>query len=195
MIMFTRLASAFAGLSVLALAGAAASAPSWSGPYDEIPGGSYQRSCRDITAFNGRVYARCDSGSGSFYETELNLRSCSRGRIENINGRLECEGGGSGGGYPGGGGWSGGGNGPTGLIVYANPDYKGTRLEISDSVPDLAGSGLDEEITSIRVMRGAWLLCSSRDFRGDCQTVDADNPNIKAIGLNDRVSSIRRVRR
>jgi len=200
--MVKRIASAVAGLSVLALAGAASTAPSWNGSYDEIPGGSYQRSCRDITAANGTLYARCNDGRGGFYESQLNARSCSRG-IANVNGRLQCEGGG----YPGGpgpgpggpggpgGGWGGGGSGPTGLIVYADPNYKGTRLEIADSVPSLYGSGLDDLITSVRVLRGSWLLCSAPDFRGDCQTVDADTPNIKTIGLNDRVSSIRRVRR
>lgn len=199
MTMFKRLASAVAGLSVLALAGAASTAPSWNGSYDDIPGGSYQRSCRDITAINGTLYARCNDGRGGFYESQLNVRSCSRG-IANIDGRLRCEGGGypGDGGYPdggSGGGWGGGGSGPTGLIVYADPNYKGQRLEIADSVPSLYGSGLDDLITSVRVLRGAWLLCSAPDFRGDCQTVDADSPNIKTIGLNDRVSSIRRVRR
>ncbi|HRD47864.1 MAG TPA: beta/gamma crystallin-related protein, partial [Caulobacter sp.] len=80
--------------------------------------------------------------------------------------------------------------GPVGLIVYENPDYRGMRLEISQSVTDLAGSGLEDQITSVRVMRGTWLLCAGRDFNGDCQTVSADTPNLKTIGLNDRVTSI-----
>jgi hypothetical protein len=192
--------AALAGLLGLAAAAAAVAAPPWSGSYDRIPDGSYQRSCRDISAFNGQLYARCQASGGGFYDTQISYRSCSRG-IANVDGRLQCEGagdgydGGYGGGYGSGGGWSGGGSGPVGLIVYENPNYKGMKLEISDSVPDLAGSGLDDQITSVRVLRGSWLLCSARDFNGDCRTFDADNPNINSLNLNDRVSSIRRLRR
>lgn len=193
----TIVAGAAVAVTGMALAAAAIAAPPWNGTYDRLPEGSYQESCRDITAFNGQLYARCQSQGGGLYETQLYYRSCPRG-VANINGRLQCEG--SGGGWSGGaggpgGGWSGGGGGPVGLIVYENPDYKGMRLEISDSVTDLAGSGLDDQITSVRVMRGSWLLCSARDFNGECQTIDADSPNLKTINLNDRVTSIRRLRR
>lgn len=190
-----RVAVLAAGLLSVALP--ASAAPSWNGAYDDLPGGSYQRSCRDITAFNGQVYARCQNNAGYFYDTQVNVRACPARRLENIDGRLQCEAGGGGGSYPGGGGggWNGGGRGPAGLIVFENPDFKGMRLEISDSVPDLAESGLDDQITSVRVLRGSWLLCSARDFRGDCQTVSADSPNLKTINLNDRITSIRRLGR
>ncbi len=190
------LRTAAVATGLVALATAALAAPPWSGSYDRLPDGTYQQSCRDISAFNGQLYARCKNNGGAFYETQLFYRSCQRG-VANVNGRLQCEGGGygQGAGYGQGGGWSGGGSGPAGLIVFENPDYRGMRLEIADSVPDLAGSGLDDEITSVRVLRGSWLLCSARDFGGECHTVDADSPNIKTINLNDRVTSIRRLRR
>ncbi|MFN3859163.1 MAG: beta/gamma crystallin-related protein [Caulobacter sp.] len=191
---------------------ATAQAPPWSGEFDRLPEGSYQRSCRDVTAFNGWVYARCKNSSGAFVSTQYFYRNCQSGRLENYNGRIDCDRGGwsgggqgpgggggwNGGGGPGpggGGGWNGGGGGPTGLIVFENPDYRGMRLEISDNVPDLAMSGLDDEITSVRVLRGSWQLCAGRDFSGQCWTIDKDSPNLKDIGANDKVSSIRRLRR
>ena len=195
-----RAAALAAGLAVIAAP--ALAAPPWSGSYDPIPEGSYQASCRDITAFAGRLYARCAAGGGAMLESDINYRACPRGRVENINGRLQCEGGppggggygGGGGGYGGGGGGGyGGGGGPTGLIVYENPDYRGMRLEVSDSIPDLVDSGLDDQITSVRVMRGSWQLCTGRDFNGQCWTIDADNPNLKPLGANDKISSIRRL--
>ena len=192
MSMLKRAAAIAAGL--FAFAAPALAAPPWNGSYDPLPQGSYQTTCRDISAFNGRLYARCQAPGGTMQDTDITYRGCARGRVENINGRLQCEGagqgqGGGGGGYGGGG----GGGAPTGLIVYENPDYRGMRLEVGDSIPDLYESGLDDQITSVRVLRGSWQLCTGRDFNGQCWTVDADTPNLKAIGANDKVSSIRRL--
>jgi hypothetical protein len=189
----TRIAGLAAGL--FALAAPALAAPAWNGAYDELPGGSYQRSCRDLTAFNGRLYARCQGAGGGMFDSEINFRACARGRVENINGRLQCEGGTGGGvgGYGGSGGGGYGGPPSTGLIVYENPDYRGLRFEVADSITDLYSSGLDDQITSVRVLRGSWQLCTGRDFSGQCWTIEADNPNLKALGANDKVSSIRRL--
>lgn len=196
---------AIAAGGLLALSTAAIAAPSWNGAYDAIPAGSYQSSCREITAFNGQLYARCVGPAGGLFDTSLAWRSCPSGGISNVNGNLQCTGGGSGGGWnngggygngPGGGpggGWNGGGSGPVGLIVYENPDYRGMRLEISSSVPSLVDSGLDDQITSVRVMSGSWQLCTGPDFNGQCWTVTADTPNLKVLGANDKVSSIRRL--
>lgn len=180
------------------------------GPYDSVPDGSYQRSCRDITVQYGTLTARCLDNRQNLQSTSISVRSCS-GRIANYNGYLRCEGwsggggpGGPGGGGPGGGwggggpggggGWNGGGNGPVGLIVYENPDYKGSSLQIRGSVPDLYGSGMDEQITSVRVVAGRWELCSAPNFGGDCKVVTTDTPQLKVYNLNDRVSSIRKLR-
>ena len=182
---------------LLALSTAATAAPSWNGAYDTIPAGSYQSSCREITAFNGQLYARCVGPAGGLFDTSISYRNCPSGGISNISGALQCTGGsGSGGGWNNGGGsggWNGGGGGPAGLIVYENPDYRGMRLEISGSAPSLVGSGLDDQITSVRVMSGSWQLCTGPDFNGQCWTVTADTPNLKVLGANDKVSSIRRL--
>lgn len=222
---------AAAAALVLGLGGAGAYAQSgggWNsgggGEFDPVPDGSYQRSCRDITVQNGRLYARCRDRYRGFTNTDIDVRSCGNGRIENADGRLRCSGwnggggpggpggggggwgggpggpgGGGGGGWgggpggPGGGGWSPG-NGPVGLIVFENPDYRGSSLQIRGSVPDMYGSGLDDMITSVRVVAGRWELCSAANFGGECKVVTADSPNLKTINLNDRVSSIRKLR-
>lgn len=189
---FTRIAALTAGIA--ALAAPALAAPAWNGSYDTIPAGSYQASCRDISAFNGQLYARCVGQAGGLFDTSIAYRNCSPGGIVNINGTLRCGGGGNGGN----GGWNGGGGGwggAPGLIVYENPDYRGMRLEVSDAIPDLMNSGLDDQITSIRVLRGSWQVCAGRDFNGQCWTISADTPNLKTLGANDKISSIRRVGR
>ena len=212
---------AAAAALVVGLGGAAAFAQGgggWNsgGAYDPVPDGSYQRSCRDITVQYGTLTARCLDNRQYLQSSSISVRSCGNGRIANYNGYLRCEGwnggggggdgwgggpgpggGGGGGGWNGGGGgggWKGGGNGPVGLIVFENPDYKGSSLQIRGSVPDMYGSGLDEMITAVRVISGRWELCSAPNFGGDCKVVTADTPNLKIYNLNDRVSSIRKLR-
>ena len=213
---------AAAAALIVGLGGAAAFAQSgggWNtgGSYDPVPDGSYQRSCRDITVQYGTLTARCLDNRQNLQNSSISVRSCN-GRIANYNGYLRCEGwsggggggwnggggpggpgggggGGGGGGWNGGGGgWNGGGNGPVGLIVFENPDYRGSSLQIRGSVPDMYGSGLDDMITSVRVVSGRWEMCSAANFGGECKVVTADTPNLKVFNLNDRVSSIRKLR-
>lgn len=205
---------AAAAALVVGLGGAAAFAQGgggWNngGTYDPVPDGSYQRSCRDITVQYGTLTARCLDNRQNLQTTTIQVRSCN-GRIANYNGYLRCEGwsgggnpgggggwgggpGGPGGGGGGGGGWNGG-NGPVGLIVFENPDYRGSSLQIRGSVPDMYGSGLDDMITSVRVVSGRWEMCSAPNFGGECRVVTADTPHLKVYNLNDRVSSIRKLR-
>ncbi|NBB15839.1 hypothetical protein GVN21_10780, partial [Caulobacter sp. SLTY] len=91
-------------------------------------------------------------------------------------------------------GWGGGGNGPVGLVIFADPDYRGYSLQVRGSIDSLYGSGLDDEITSVRVISGRWELCNNANFGGQCVVVDRDTPNLKTVNMNDRVSSIRRLR-
>ncbi len=200
----THIAAAAALVFGLGGAGAFAQSGGWNGgrgEFDPVPEGSYQRSCRDITVQYGRLTARCRDRYNSFTTTEIDARSCGNGRIANIDGRLRCDGwtggGGGGGGGPGGGGgggWNGGGNGPVGLIVFENPDYKGSSLQIRGNVPDMYGSGLDDMISSVRVVSGRWEMCAAPNFGGDCKVITADTPRLNVYNLNDRVSSIRKLR-
>ncbi len=59
---FNRIAVVSAAL--MALAAPATAAPYWNWTFDALPEGSYQRTCRDISAFNGRLYARCQGAGG-----------------------------------------------------------------------------------------------------------------------------------
>jgi hypothetical protein len=217
------LAALTLAVGALAASPVPAAGPPSQGPFDPVPEGSYQRSCRDITAINGRVWASCNTGSGYFTNSDIDLRSCQRPALDNINGRLQCASGGyggqgggyggQGGGYGGqGGGYGGqgggygppppppgpppgpaGGPGKVGLIVFENPNYGGMRLEVAGSVPDLSPWPLNDEITSVRVLSGKWQLCAGRDFSGQCWTITADSPNIINIGANDKVTSIRKL--
>jgi hypothetical protein len=58
----------------------------------QIPGGSYQQTCRDIGVRGSTLHATCDDGRGGRQSTELrDYQSCG-GQIQNINGSLQCNG-------------------------------------------------------------------------------------------------------
>lgn len=49
--------------------------------------------------------------------------------------------------------------------------------------------GLSNRISSVRVSGGRWRVCRETNFRG-CTDVDGDIPDLRDLGLNDRISSI-----
>lgn len=59
------------------------------------PPGSYQQTCSDISVKKGNLYARCQDEKGKTHSSKLSkYEKCSE--IANINGHLECAGGGEG---------------------------------------------------------------------------------------------------
>ena len=203
---------AFAALSMVTIAGAAsAQAPSWNGRYDDPPRGSYTQSCRDITAFNGQVWARCQTGRGNFDWTSARARDCGNQGLENRDGRLECAGWNNGGGNGGwnGGGWNNGGNGGgwnnggggrpggarDGVVMFEDPHYQGRAFEVNGDMPDLGAVKFNDKASSIQIGRtgGRWEICEHANYQGRCSRLDADQP-ILPREWNDAISSIRRVR-
>jgi CVNH domain-containing protein len=58
----------------------------------QIPGGSYQQTCRDIGVRGSTLYATCQNMSRGWQATELrNFYSCNQ-EIQNIDGNLRCGG-------------------------------------------------------------------------------------------------------
>lgn len=194
-----------AALSTLLLAGAAsAQAPSWNGRYDDPPRGSYTQSCRDITAFNGQVWARCQTSRGGFEWSSARTRDCGGQGLENRDGRLQCVGyGGGNGGWNGGGGWNNGGGGRPGggygggrdgVVLFEDPQYQGRAFEVNGDMPDLGAVRFNDKASSIQIGRGGrWEICEHANYQGRCSRLDADQA-ILPREWNDQISSIRRVR-
>ncbi len=65
-----------------------------------VPSGSYQQSCRNIRVNGNQLIANCTSPNGQHIRSSINV-GC-RGDIANVNGYLQCHGGGYGPGYGGG---------------------------------------------------------------------------------------------
>jgi hypothetical protein len=93
------------------------------------------------------------------------------------------------GGVPGGwGGW--GGSGPSGdyIVLYTQPNYRGTPTNIPGGV-----AWLDRTARSITVGRGTWELCDGGNFTGRCITVSQSIPDLRSVGMSGRLSSVRPV--
>jgi len=90
-----------------------------------------------------------------------------------------------------------GGSGGTGGLVafYEHADFGGRTFSISDDEPDLNRYGIGDQASSIRVTGGAWRVCDDVGYRGQCVIVETPLRDLNDIRLNDRISSIHRIRR
>ncbi len=178
-------------LAALAAGAALTAGPAGSQSFEQVPGGSWQLSCRDITVQRGELTARCMDRRGGLQITSLRYRECRR-EITNEDGRLSCGERGPGGGYGGPGGGYGGGRGR--IVLFEHSDYRGRSIEIDRDTPDLSPMGFSDIASSARVQGGAWEVCENINYQGRCARVNGDLSDFTAIALSDRVSSVRKVR-
>jgi hypothetical protein len=96
----------------------------------------------------------------------------------------------------GGGGWPGGrpplDSGKFGIVLYEDPFFRGRSVTVKDSIQNLRSESFHDRAESVRVVSGRWELCSEPNFRR-CQVVDRDVPQLSALGLNKKLSSVRPV--
>ncbi|MEO6363994.1 MAG: beta/gamma crystallin-related protein [Caldimonas sp.] len=77
--------------------------------------------------------------------------------------------------------------------LFEHDGFAGRSLTINDSVRDLSRSGFNDRASSAEVRGGRWTLCDSARFSGSCVTLRPGRyTSLSAMGLNDRVSSVRR---
>ncbi|MGH7026457.1 beta/gamma crystallin-related protein [Brevundimonas sp.] len=162
------------------------------------PRGSYAQSCTGSYVNQGRLYADCRNTRNQVRETSIELARCSSSDIGNDNGLLVCgshrgdyeDGRPGGGGGGGGGGW-----GNASITVYRDANYRGQSMTFRQEVSNLRNSGLNDVISSLRLGRGDWEVCTDAYFRGNCQIISGDVRDLRSNGLNDRISSLRPARR
>lgn len=86
-----------------------------------------------------------------------------------------------------------GGGGRARAVLFEQPNLHGRSivLEGNQGVRDLAGSGLNNRASSLRVERGNWMFCSGADFTGTCSTFEPGDYRHLPRELNNRISSAR----
>ena len=78
------------------------------------------------------------------------------------------------------------------IVLYENDNFNGRSYRASYSVPNLNDGGFNDKASSVTVRGGRWQLCDDAYFRGSCVTLGSgEYPSLRAMGMNDRVSSVR----
>jgi hypothetical protein len=80
------------------------------------------------------------------------------------------------------------------LTLFSQENFHGQRLVAHDSIRNLANSGFNDRASSVVIRDGTWQLCDDAYFRGHCVTLQpGDYPSLRAIGLNNSLSSAREI--
>ncbi len=80
----------------------------------------------------------------------------------------------------------------SGIALFADGNFYGAFLGFDEDVPNLGRFNYNDTASSLLVNRGTWLVCTDTDYRGTCEVVDAALTDLNALGINDRISSLRR---
>ncbi|WP_297801713.1 beta/gamma crystallin-related protein [uncultured Brevundimonas sp.] len=156
--------SAISGLAVVAggFALLPASANAQPGRGPSIPSGSYTRSCEDMRMNGGRLYAVCRDMRGQMRASTLEISRCGRSDVVNRDGLLMC------------------GN------IAGQPDrnYRPGQPNRPGQPPIPNRPGFDNRGGSITLYRDS-------NYRGQELRFDGEVSNLRNVGMNDAVSSIR----
>ena len=73
--------------------------------------------------------------------------------------------------------------------LYDQPNFQGAAVTITQSVSDLGKWRFNDRAQSAR-FEGRWLICEHDDFKGRCQEVRGEVPNLHTLGLMAQISSL-----
>ena len=77
--------------------------------------------------------------------------------------------------------------------IFEHADFRGRSFTADRAVADLSRFGFNDKASSVIVRSGNWELCQDWRFAGRCVVLRPGRyPSLGAMGMNDRVSSIRR---
>lgn len=89
--------------------------------------------------------------------------------------------------------WNGNyGRGAADVVLFSSSNMRGDPVEINRDVADLSAYRFNDKASSILVTRGTWLACEHANYRGRCEVISQGSGDLRPIGLNDNISSIRR---
>lgn len=78
--------------------------------------------------------------------------------------------------------------------LYEHGNFRGRTVRAVGDVNDLGDSGMNDTASSIFISFGNWQFCEDANYRGRCITLGPGQYNEMPQGMNDTISSFRRVR-
>jgi hypothetical protein len=86
-------------------------------------------------------------------------------------------------------------SGPIGVTVFTNPNFSGESASFRDDTPTVVPYGLNDKISSIQIPSGeTWEVCQDVNYGNRCQVLSGSVSDLRSMGWNDTISSLRRVR-
>lgn len=80
------------------------------------------------------------------------------------------------------------------LTLYEHDNFQGSSFLVNADTENFAPLGFNDRVSSAEVRAGTWQLCEDAGYRGQCVTLTPGrHGSLRAVGMNDRVSSVRRV--
>ena len=81
------------------------------------------------------------------------------------------------------------------IVFYEHPGFHGRGLGTSSEIDNFTQYGFNDRASSVVVFDHRWEVCEHADFGGRCMILRPGRyPDLRSTGLNDRISSVRRVR-
>lgn len=82
------------------------------------------------------------------------------------------------------------------VVLFEHVGFHGRGFGITSSVDDFREFGFNDRVSSIVVFEGRWAACEHVNYGGRCVLLRPGRyPDLLSMGLNDTLSSLRRVRR
>jgi hypothetical protein len=83
--------------------------------------------------------------------------------------------------------------GGTSVTVYDDPNFRGQSATFRDDTPNMVSFNMNDRVSSIRIPDGeAWEVCQDIDYGNQCQVLTSSVADLRGMGWNDRISSLRR---
>lgn len=80
------------------------------------------------------------------------------------------------------------------VTFYEHDNFQGRAFSTERQVDNFMDYGFNDRASSIVVTSRSWEVCDNSNFGGRCVVLSPGNyPSLQAVGLNDRISSVRAV--